>query len=294
MPPIPVHIDDPITPAKPQGVTPQTAANEPVVPSPATNVATTTAAAQTPGYPAARPGAAVAPAQTPYIPSPQPSATRTTQSVQNENRPPPPPQPGAVPVPFQQQAPRFRVHGSAESDVHPPSSGSAATAELRAYALDFHGGRHGGPGDGGNDNNNAAALGTRVTEFGPVASPAVGEYQDGNSSRRVSSEQRPGGYVQNVYAQELSPAQRASLDQETRRESFVDKLGLGGVVASAGAGVGLGGGGGGNGGEASEGDSRRVSEGVSGAWDAARGWFGKAGTAIAEGEQEVWRRINGH
>ncbi|KAK1813655.1 hypothetical protein LTR12_012002, partial [Friedmanniomyces endolithicus] len=133
--------------------------------------------------------------------------------------------------------------------------------------------------------------GPTTLNYGPVASPlAGGGYRDtGVDNRRVSADEQGarGGYVQNVYAQEMSSAQRASLEEEVRRESFVDKLGLGGVVGGGG------GGSGGFGGAGREGEERS-GEGLSGAWDAARRWFGKAASSIAEGEQEVWRRINGH
>lgn len=295
MAPIPVHIDAPITPvtaAKPQGITPQTAAQPPVAPSPASNVATTTAPAQIGGYLPARPGAAAA-VPTPFIRSPQPSATRTTSGLQNENLPPPP-QPGAVPVPSNYQP----ATATASSSLPPPpragesvKQGSAFTGALNSmYSApppaqqlqQNYAPTHSTSTAGIMPNQATTPLRSAPTtlNFGPVASPTAGGYQDAN--RRVSSE-HPAGYVQNVYAQELSPRQRASLDQETRRESFVDRLGLGGV-------------GGGGSSEQSLSGERTVSEGVSveGAWDAAKGWWNKAGTAIAEGEQEVWRRINGH
>ncbi|KAK0272933.1 hypothetical protein LTR91_001306 [Friedmanniomyces endolithicus] len=311
MPPIPVHIDDPITPTRPQGITPQTAAHEHVVPSPATYVATTTtaAAARQSGYPAARPAVAV-PAPTPYIPIPQTAATRTTSSLQNENIPPPP-QPGAVPVPFQQP------QQQASSGLPPPPragetaktrQGSAFTGALNNMytppppAAAQHLQQNYAPTH--STSTTAASLpttpqraGPTTLNYGPVASPLAGSgYRDtGPDTRRVSAEEQGGGrggYVQNVYAQEMSSAQRASLEEEVRRESFVDKLGLGGVVGG-GAGHSVGGGSGGFGGTGREGEERG-GEGLNGAWDAARGWFGKAASSIAEGEQEVWRRINGH
>lgn len=89
--------------------------------------------------------------------------------------------------------------------------------------------------------------------------------------------EHPAGYQQNVYAQELNPAQRASLEQETRREGV---MGFGG-------GEGFGGVGGGGGGS----EGARGEEGSM--WNTAKSWLGVAGNKLAETEEEVWKRING-
>ncbi|KAK0928547.1 hypothetical protein LTR29_017392 [Friedmanniomyces endolithicus] len=313
MPPIPVHIDDPITPTRPQGVTPQTAGLPPVVPSPAINVATTTtaAAAQPSGHPAARPAAAI-PAPTPYIPIPQAPATRTTSTLQNENRPPPP-QSGAVPVPFHQQQQQQQQQQTPSGLPPPPRAGETAKTQQGSAFTGALNNMYTPPHPAAaqhlqhnyaptHSTSTTASLpttpqraGPTTLNYGPVASPLAGSgYRDtGADHRRVSADEQGarGGYVQNVYAQEMSSAQRASLE-EVLRESFVDKLGLSGVVGGGGGGS-VGGGTGGFGGTGREGDERS-GEGLSGAWDAARGWLGKAASSIAEGEQEVWRRINGH
>ncbi|KAK1059073.1 hypothetical protein LTR33_013237, partial [Friedmanniomyces endolithicus] len=207
MPPIPVHIDDPITPTRPQGITPQTAALEPVIPSPATNVATTTtaAAAQPSGYPAARPAAAI-PAPTPYIPIPQAPATRTTSTLQNENRPPPA-QPGAVPVPFQQQQQQ-----QASSGLPPPpragetaktQQGSAFTGALNTMhtpppplAAAQHIQQNYAPTHSTSTTTSmpttSQRAGPTTLDYGPVASPlAGGGYRDhGADARRVSADEQ--------------------------------------------------------------------------------------------------------
>ncbi|KAK3114053.1 hypothetical protein LTR53_008017 [Teratosphaeriaceae sp. CCFEE 6253] len=289
MAPISVHIDDPVTPVKPQGVTPQTAAiDAPLVVSPANNSATATSAPQPLPYPAAKPGAAATPAPTPYLPSVQPTATRTTTTTYNENAPPPP-QPGAVPSPLPQQAP-MTVGSGLPPPPRPGESvkqGSAFTGALNnmyalppAQKLQTNYAPTHSTYTAGTLPGSATApqlLSPTTLNFGPVASPTVGgssssSYPD--ASRRISSKHPP-GYVQNVYAQDLSPAARASLDQETRRESLADRMGFA------------------RGGEAGSAGERGVGESVNEAWDAAKGWFNKAGAAIAEGEQEVWRRING-
>jgi hypothetical protein len=76
----------------------------------------------------------------------------------------------------------------------------------------------------------------------------------------------PPGYQQNVHAQELTPAARASLEQEEqRRPSLAANLGLGG-------------------------DSTNDTAGN--VWNTVKGWANAAGTTLAETEKEVWKRIN--
>ena len=95
MPPIPLHIDDPITPQK-QAPTPTTPAPSSQFPLPASVSATTTSASSaTTAYPAARPGPAAIPSPTPFAPPPP---SRTTQPPLDPHAPPSP-QPGAVPLP---------------------------------------------------------------------------------------------------------------------------------------------------------------------------------------------------
>ncbi|KAK4554948.1 hypothetical protein LTR86_008096 [Recurvomyces mirabilis] len=289
MPPIPVHIDDPITPAKAQGVTPQTAAQVPVSQGPASNVATTTTAAAPATYPPGQPGAAVAPAPTPYLPRAQPEPTRTTAGGTQDQYAPPPPQPGAVPTPYNHQAPTTTstLPPPPRAGETPKKQGTAFTGMLNSMYTPPPPAQNLSQNYGPTHSTSTAGIqpgqattplrtGPTTLNLGPVASPAVGMPQD----PRISSEHPP-GYVQNAYAQDMSSAQRASLDQETRRESFVTQLGLGSDGTRSGGDGGRGGGGEGWG------------EGVEGAWSAAKGWLGKAGTAIAEGEEQVWKRING-
>lgn len=74
----------------------------------------------------------------------------------------------------------------------------------------------------------------------------------------------PPGYQQNVFAQEMSSAQRASLEQHERNEG----LSLGST---------------GN-------DS--TNDTVGNMWNAVKGWATVAGTKLAETEEQVWKRIN--
>jgi hypothetical protein len=104
--------------------------------------------------------------------------------------------------------------------------------------------------------------------MGPLSSPAA----------------PPGGYTQNAYAQDMSPAQRASLDVAEENE------GRSGSLWNALSGVGGAGGAEGGGGSAS------ASTGE-GAWGAVKGWVGattaSVGTKLAEAEGEVWKRVGG-
>lgn len=278
MPPIPIHLDAPITPEKPHGITPQTTNPSSNLPPPTT---TTTTAAPPPNPQSAsspaRPGAAAVPAPTPFA---QPQPTRTTQQQQqngNENKGPPAPQPGAVPLPPGQ------TQGQASTLPPPPRPGEAA--KMREASVTAMPAQMGIPapsqgyGATRSTTTTAGAMGgsqgPTTVNLGPVSSPAA----HGTSSPGA------GGYQQNVYAQELSSAQRASLEEQQRRESnFGGFGGAGGgtnadMLGGAGGGKnnGMGGGGG-------------ADEGV---WGAVKGWASGVGTRIAETEEEVWRRING-
>lgn len=258
MPPIKVHIDDPITPKKGDAVTPQTAnsANE----QNAVNATTTTAPQQnSPSYPPARPGAAAVPAATPYVPSPQqqPTPTRTTASSNNYG--PPPPQPGAVPTPLGQQAPMT----TSPSIPPPPKAGEVPQAPPTTMPPQM--------GIPPPSNNYAPTKGTiyspaestgpTTLNFGAVPAPAP-----------ITAGSHPPGYQQNTNAQEMTSAARASLDATERKESnFGTNLGTN---------FSLGGG-----------DS--TNETAGNVWNAVKGWATTAGKSLAETEKEVWKRING-
>lgn len=236
MPPIPVHIDDPITPSKPAGVTPRTE------PTRTTNTdAGVTTAPNTSPYPAAQPGAAAVPAPTPFA---QPQPTRTTQPA-TSNDGPPPPQPGAVPV-----------HPSATSSIPPPPRAGEMPSQMNIPTPS----QNLAPTHSTSTATSAASgQGPTTLNFGPVGGTVP-----------TASSAHPSGYQQNVFAQEMSPAQRASLDAqeaEDRRGSFLEGLG-----GSAGGGE-----------KGGEGDM----------WSQVKGWVGAAGSKAAEIEGEVWRRVNG-
>ena len=257
MPPIPVHIDDPITPKKAEGVTPQTADQAAALRE---NIATTTAQDQSPAYPPARPGAAAVPAPTPYVPRPQAAPTTTTQASLEQNGPPPP-RPGAVPIPPSQQVPMTPTASTlppppkpgevaqqrqtsmsmpSQLNVPSPQHNYAPTHSTAAYSPTSTHQQSGGP---------------TTLNLGPVTSPAA---------------QHPLGYHQNVNAQDLSSAQRASLEGQERKESIVPALGgLGSMGGDA------------------------ASETAGNMWNTVKGWASTASEKLVETEESVWKQING-
>ncbi|SMQ45814.1 unnamed protein product [Zymoseptoria tritici ST99CH_3D1] len=234
MPPVPVHINDPITPSK----TNATSASG----LPADNSATTTQAQQHSPYPAARPGAPAAPAPTPYIPQPQalPQPTRTTPATDYG---PPAPQPGAVPVPPSQQAP---MTATATSTLPPPPKAGEVTTMPPQMAIPSPQVNHA-------STYSTTAAGPTTLNFGAAAAP-----------QQIQAGSGPPGYQQNVHAQELTPAARASLEQEQSRPSMATNLGL----------------------------SDSTNETAGNVWNTVKGWASSAGTTLAETEKEVWKRIN--
>ncbi|KAI7166590.1 hypothetical protein D0869_00476 [Hortaea werneckii] len=291
MPPVQLHLDDPVAPQHSQGVTPQTAAADPAsATGPANNPATTTSAAA-PAYPPAQPGQAAVPAPTPYAPpASQPAPTRTSQPPQNGS--PPPPQPGAVPVPSSSLPPPPKAGESPTATAKP--QGTAFTGVLNQMHIPpppqtnlapTHSTTVAAPAAGYVPPSGSG--GPTTLNLGPVppaAAPSSAVAQDGPGRR---SSEHPPGYQQNVYAQEMTPAQRASLEGEQRREGFAAQLGgaFGGNAGPRDGGLG-GGMMGGNAGSGVGGEG----EGV---WGTAKSWLGAAGSKLAETEEEVWRRING-
>ncbi|CAK4033922.1 Hypothetical predicted protein [Lecanosticta acicola] len=205
MPPIQVHIDDPITPKK--------EAEAPVQQSP---------------YPAARPGAPAVPAPTPYVPNPQsqPQPTRTTPATSNHG--PPPPQPGAVPVaPASQQQQQIPMTAPPSNLPSPPKAGErppptttmpaqmgvpppTQQANVRGTSAYSPPERAGGP---------------TTVNFGAAPQPIP------------AAASHPPGYQQDTNAQEMSSAARASLDAQERKD------GMGGFGGNFGGGSSSGGGG---------------------------------------------------
>lgn len=105
-----------------------------------------------------------------------------------------------------------------------------------------------------------AGLGPTTLNFGAV-SPVGGG---------IAPPSHPPGYQQNVMAQEMSSAARASLDATERRESLAGSFGLSGSGTSALPGTG----------------------GTNGIWDTVKGWGITASQTLAETEKKVWERVN--
>lgn len=261
MPPIPVHIDAPITPQNVDAITPQT--NESNALTPGLGAATLTASTRS-VYPAAQPGQGTGPAPTAAVPRPQPEPTRTSGSNTQQENDPPAPQPGAVPVPVTagqqttlpppprpgQQAPITTM--PAQLHTSPPYQNYAPTHTTMT------------------DSAQQLPLGMRPTtlNMGPVSSPAASG---------------PPGYQQNAYAQDLSSAQRASLDQQERRESLtngglLNSLGLGNGEKSLGETVGF--------------QDSGATPTAGDMWNSVKGWASAAGEKLAETEKAVWERVN--
>jgi hypothetical protein len=189
MPPIPIYADAPITAAKADGVTPQTAPP----PTRTTDLPATTTASNN-SYPAAQPGAAAGPAPTgsasrPYAPAPAPTSTLST-SLQTDG--PPPPQPGAAPVPY------------THSNGYNPNSPAAPRAQPLPHQLNI-------------PPPTTSALPTHSTTT--ATSPTSPSRRLPTTlpmgpvhSRPQSISTHPPGYQQNPYAAEMTSAQRASLE----------------------------------------------------------------------------------
>lgn len=259
MPPIPINIDEPITPSKSQGVTPQTAQPDPTKTTSANaGVITAAAAGPPPAYPKAQPAAPPIPGATPFA---QPTPTRTTQTSQDAG--PPPPQPGAVPTPSAQPS----------STLPPPpraGQGSAFTDTLNAM--------HAPPPQINLAPTHSTDPSTPTRQYQPATTVNLGPV---NPPPSVSAS-HPAGYVQNTFAQEMSPAQRASLDQQEaadRRGSMFAGL-PGGPSGSAS----------GSGGRVMGEDASQTAGNV---WNAVKGWASAAGNKVAEAEAAAWKKIEG-
>ena len=130
--------------------------------------------------------------------------------------------------------------------------------------------------------------GATTVNLGPISAPFTSPAAPFTSPAATSPaaptgvptapHQPPEGYRQNTSAQELSAAQRRSLEEQERRESAFSSVSLGGT-AGHGSGTGVGGGDGG------------VGEAMGSAWTAVKGFMGTAGEKLAGAEDEVWKRI---
>ncbi|TVY47543.1 hypothetical protein LOCC1_G002565 [Lachnellula occidentalis] len=194
---IPVYTQSPINaPAKPSGVTPQTAAPQveasPVAPAyvPATTTSTTASS-----YPPAGPGAAAFPAPTGtaaqrYAPL-QPTKTTSSEAAR-----PPPPQPGAAPIPSSGSRETFRPEPT--SAPQPPTSMPLPSQmSIPPPSSAF----------GGQPPTSSTATANTPSSSYPVQIPLT---ESGGPRRSL---EHPPGYHQNVYASDQTSEQRRA--QET-------------------------------------------------------------------------------
>nr|POE64811.1 hypothetical protein CFP56_79440 [Quercus suber] len=260
MPPIPVHIDAPITAQKANAITPQT---ENSAPSVSTGGAAVTTSPSTYTNRAAQPGQAVGPVTTPAVPHPRLEPTRTSGDSAQQDLGPPAPQPGAVPV--LTEAPRETILPP------PPRPGQQTPFPAPPTQLQTSPPYQNLAPTHSTSTNAAQQLpsGMRPTtlNMGPVSSPIASG---------------PPGYQQNAYAQDLSSAQRASLDHQEQRES----LARGGLANTLGLG-----------GRDNRGETDGFQESGAAAtagdmWNSVKGWASVAGERLAETEKAVWERVN--
>lgn len=249
---IPIHSEDPISPAKPSGITPQTAydsnAGNPsqpakfTAPSPYTYPpAQPAAAASTPtrtiphsyGPPAPQPGAAPAP----LVP---PAPTITSKPSL-----PPPPKVGEKPLSPEHYA---AVHSTPAQPQPYPSQMSQATVDHPFKGLP--------PGS------------TTSTPFNSSA-----ERNNVSSSTEMpvrASLEHPPGYVQNPFASDMTPDQRFAAEQQQENRS--DSLSSLGYIDNPKV-------------------SRPSLEEDETAWGTAKKWMKETGEQVSKLGEEVWDKL---
>lgn len=186
---------------------------------------------------------------------PRPAPDPTRTQPQVTQDQPPPPQPGAVPVPMNYQQAQT---STGTPLVPPPRPGEAPRQQYAAMPSQMQ-----MPPPSQNYAPTHSTMAGAPVPVGPQGSgPTTLNF--GPVAHDAPSDHPP-GYQQNTYAQDLNPAQRSGLDVQERKESIVNNLG--GETA----------------GEAAE-----------NVWNAVKNWASVAGEKLAETEESVWKRINGH
>lgn len=245
MPPIPVHIEDPITPKKADGVTPQTQPNPSVTTAAAPVITTPISSPSTRRYAPAQPGQPAVPAPTGAAYRPNPPPTATYQPAGQSG--PPAPQPGAVPIAPQQANPTGIPPPPTASNAAVPVTAPPPQAQWSSPQQNY------APSHSTDPTTPQQRAGPTTLNLGPVTgSPAS----------------HPQGYQQNVYAQELNPAQRASLDQQRQREQ--QDVGILGNFSSP-----------------------QTTEKAESMWNAVKGFGNTAGQKLAQAHGEAWKWIDG-
>lgn len=243
MPPLP----KPIAAAKPEGVSPATAqaddrADGKTMPVSTPATSTADSSSITPLMPA--PGAAAVmpiPSGVAHINKTLPTQTSSTATSDG----PPPPQPGAVPSAPMQTGSRSPPHAAPSYPIQAPPQTSIPAPTGTA----LHG-------RSTSTATTATSIGTGPTtlDLGPVSSAQQSHHEYG----------RPEGYVQNPFAADPSPQQRA------RQDAFASILPAPTADAVGGS----------------------SETGGNGVWESVKEMATAAGTKVAEAEAEVWKRIN--
>ena len=249
---IQVHTQEPISPAKASGVSPQTV-DKPV--GSISQTASTTRAASH-DYPPAKPGAAVpiptATSKSMYSPpAPKPGATPVPPPPTTTAKPnlPPPPKAGEKPMPPEYYAPVQSTPTTLQP--YPPQM---AQPPLRSYPNGIP------PGSTTSTSEPSFPLSAASTD---LAAASAG------SPTRASLEHPP-GYVQNPYASDMTPAQRLAAPQRENDSETSPSLGFTDNAKGIHAGVG-------------------EEESV---WSMATKWAKKKGEQASELHGQVWEKID--
>ncbi|KAI1321863.1 hypothetical protein F5Y16DRAFT_388324 [Xylariaceae sp. FL0255] len=190
MAPIPVYTNSPIVAAKPDGVTPKTAAVEE---PPTSTSPTRTRPNPTSTYPAAQPGAV------PSLPKPTGSAYAPPTPTGRLNDAPPPPQPGAVPPP-PKAGEKYQPPAQTPAPAMPMPQQMSIPTPVATYPSQQRG--------TSSTTISSVPFGTQLP-FGAVSSHSQG----------TESLQHPPGYHQNANASELDRFQRSAAEQREYEES---------------------------------------------------------------------------
>lgn len=249
---IQVHTQEPISPAKASGVSPQTT-DKPVGGISQTASTTTTASY---GYPPAKPGAVVptptaTSKSTNIPPAPQPGTAPVPPPPTTTTKPglPPPPKAGEKPMPPEYYAP---VHPTpTKPQPYPPQM---AQPPLGSYPNGIP------PG---------STTSTTEPSFPLSALPIKLPEASAGSPTRASLEHPP-GYVQNPYAADMTPAQRLSAPQQENESETSPSLGFTDNAKGVHAGFG-------------------EEESV---WSMATKWAKKKGEQASELHGQVWEKID--
>ena len=250
---IQVHTQEPISPAKASGVSPQTADK----PSGSDSQSAATTGAASHGYRPAKPGAAVptptATSKSTYSPpAPQPGTAPVPPPPATTTKPslPPPPKAGEKPMPPEYYAP---VHSTpTRLQPYPPQM---AQPPLGSYP---NGIPHG------------STTSTTVPSFPPSAPPISLTAASSAGSPTRASLEHPPGYVQNPYASDMTPAQRLAAPQRENESETSQPLGFTDNAKGSQAGFG---------------DDESV-------WSMASKWAKRKGEQATELHGQVWEKID--